>query len=270
MSKNRTPNELDRVILAMATEFSKIDNYEKVQQDEDLHRVHSYVAIGMSGIHDAVWMVVRDFIPAANKTVVRTRTLMQQSMFKDILNAINIDVNSTQQETIRLGYVFVFHKFEVFVNGLLEVMDSVDTEAKVPLLEYCKTKFNFDPNQWFKNEAVYLVNFISNCSKHQDGLCKLSNPKHRFPPEFENHPDNVKIIRTTQQFKTDTKALIDAIQPLIQVISNIYLFRTMDSMLPELIHDTTDPALKASLIVAKATQEAGIHVKIAQYVNHRI
>jgi hypothetical protein len=258
MSKNRTPNELDRVILAMATEFSKIDNYEKVQQDEDLHRVHSFVAIGMSGIHDAVSMVVRDFIPAANKTVVRTRTLMQQSMFKNILNAINIDVNSTQQETIRLGYVFVFHKFEVFVNGLLEVMDSVDT------------KFNFDPNQWFKNEAVYLVNFISNCSKHQDGLCKLSNPKHRFPPEFENHPDNVKIIRTTQQFKTDTKALIDAIQPLIQVISNIYLFRTMESILPDLIHDSTDPSLKASLILAKATQEAGILVKIAQYVNHRI
>jgi hypothetical protein len=263
--KGKSLTPLDQGIVNLATEFSKIPDYEKMMKDEDLKKLHTFIAVGMMGIHDATNMVIDSFIPAANKVVVNTRGQIQRSLFKDILAGLDYDPNVIQQETIRLGYVFVFHKFEVFVNQLMDVMDEAMGHVSIPLKKYAKTKFDFNPNEWFRNSAVHLVNFISNCTKHQDGLCRLNNPAYSIPKEFEQHSKDEKIVRTTQQFKTDIKDLTDAIGPLIQAITAIFLDRAVGSATENLLDGPLDVLHKEQLETAKVLQEALVRIRISNY-----
>jgi len=262
--KGKTLIPLDRSIVALANEFSKIPDYEKKMQDDDLKKVHTFISVGIMGIHDATNMVTTSFIPSANKMVVNTKTQIQRSIFKEVFAGINYDPNTIQHETIRLGYVFVFHKFEVFVNNLMEVMDNAMGDVDVPLKKYAKSTFDFNPNEWFRNNEVHVVNFISNCTKHQDGLCRLSNSAYSIPREFENHSPDEKIVRTTQQFKADIKGLIDAISPLILIISGIFMHRAFETS-SELISDSVGNIYKTLLKTAKANHEALIRLNIASY-----
>ncbi|WP_413668875.1 hypothetical protein ACEN9X_02340 [Mucilaginibacter sp. Mucisp86] len=263
--KNKKPNKLDQFILTLASEFAKIPDYEKKMQDADLKKIHTFVSVGILSIHDAANLVINSFIPAANKSVFETKTMIQHSMFKNIFDELDYDPNTTQQETIRLGYVFVFHKFEVFVNQLMEIMDETAGEAPFCLKKYCKSKFGFNANDWFRNSAVHLVNFISNCTKHQDGLCRLGNPAYSLPHEFMNHSPDKKIVRTTQQFRADIKALTDMIKPLIDIITAIFVFRTVETAMTMLTDDLADPMFNASLTLLKAQQEAVININITRY-----
>jgi hypothetical protein len=263
--KSKKPNRLDQFILKLAAEFGKIPNFEKKMQDEDLKKVNTFVSVGILSIHDAANLVINSFIPAANKSVFETKVMIQHSIFKSIFDELEYDPNTTQQETIRLGYVFVFHKFEVFINQLMEIMDETAGEAPACLKKYCKSRFGFNPNDWFKNSSVHLVNFISNCTKHQDGLCRLGNPAYSLPLEFLNHSPDKKIIRTTQQFRNDIKNLTDMIKPLIDIITGIFVFRAVETAMTTLVDDLTDPLFNSSLILLKAQQEATININIAKY-----
>ena len=263
--KGKALTPLDQSILALANEFSKIPDYEKKMQDDDLRKVHTFISVGIMGIHDASNMVTTSFIPAANKMVVNTKAQIQRSIFKEVFAGIDYDPNTIQQETIRLGYVFVFHKFEVFVNNLMEAMDNAMGDVSVPLKKYAKSTFDFNPNEWFRNSEVHIVNFISNCTKHQDGLCRLSNSTYSIPKEFEYHSPDEKIIRTTQQFKADIKGLMDSIGPLIQIISGIFMHRAFTATSELLQAESSDSLSEMLLRTAKANHEALIRISIAKY-----
>lgn len=264
MKQNRV-SPFDQAIVNLITEFSKIPDYENIIRDDDLKRLHTFVAVGIMGIHDAANMVIGSFIPAANKVVVNTRTQIQHSLFKEVFSGLAYDPSVIQHETIRLGYVFVFHKFEVFVTQLMEVMDGLMIEVDIPLKKYTKSKFDFNPTEWFRNSAVHLVNFISNCTKHQDGLCKLNNPAYSVPLEFDQHSKDEKIIRSTQQFKADIKELTHALDLLIRAITVVFLNRAVEASVTMLLEDITDPLQKAQLESAKVIQESLTKIKISQY-----
>ncbi|MEO3408519.1 hypothetical protein AAFN85_31685 [Mucilaginibacter sp. CAU 1740] len=263
--KQRKLTPFDQGIVNLATEFSKIPDYENMMKDEDLKRLHTFIAVGMMGIQDAANMVVGSFIPAANKVVSNTRVQIQRSLFKEVLTGLDYDPNVIQHETIRLGYVFVFHKFEVVVNQLMEVMDGAIIEVPTPLKKYVKSNFDFNPTEWFRNNAMHVVNFISNCTKHQDGLCKLNNPAYRILVEFDQHSKDEKIIRSTQQFKADIKGLTEALGLLIHAITAIFLNRALETAAESLMEDTIDTLQKAQLESAKAIQESVVRLKISQY-----
>ncbi len=55
--KNNKPNALDQFIIQLATEFAKIPDFEKKMQDDDLKRIHTFISVGILGLHDSVNLV---------------------------------------------------------------------------------------------------------------------------------------------------------------------------------------------------------------------
>jgi len=262
--KNNKPNALDQFIIQLATEFAKIPDFEKKMQDDDLKRIHTFISVGILGLHDSVNLVTMSFVPAASKAVANTRNLIQHSMFKEIIATLDYDPNAIQHETIRLGYVFTFHKFEVFINQLMDIMDAASEVPAQSLKKYCKSKFGFNPVEWFRNKHIHVMNFISNCTKHQDGLCRLSNPAYKKPAEFETHPEDQRIVRSTQQYRADSKAMIDAINVLIQVINSIFMYRAIEESV-EFLSEGADPMESELFQTIKATMETLVRVSIQAY-----
>ncbi|MET3503437.1 hypothetical protein ABIC45_005074 [Mucilaginibacter rubeus] len=265
--KGNSNTAFDNFIINFATHMAQIPNYENIIKDDDLKKLHTFVAVGITGIHDATNMVIGSFIPAANRLATDTRTQIQRSKFKDIINQLKIDPNIIQQETIRLGYVFVFHKFEVFVKQLIDIMDETLGNVSTPLRKYAKSKFNFVPTEWYRNSAIHLVNFISNCTKHQDGLCRLDNPTYSIPKEFAQQYTDSKIVRSTQQFKADIKGLVDAIGPLIEALNAIFIYRTFESIELDSKANKSEPEDQL-MTIALANMEIAARTKINLYQNN--
>jgi hypothetical protein len=227
MASSKHANAFDQSVFQIATEFNKIPNYQKSMEDPELRSLHSFVAIGMAGIVESRNLVAASFVPATNKAIAQTRQKLRKSIYAGMLGNLDENLEDLRDETVRLGYVFTFHKFESFVKHLMKLLDErPDTKTGVSIEKYAEKEFGFNPYQWFKCPSVHLVNFISNCTKHQDGYCRLDNPKYTIPDEFTSHSADEKIKRTVKEYQTDVQKLIDKITPLIQVITSIYQFRT--------------------------------------------
>jgi hypothetical protein len=270
LMKKQVLSALDQSIMSLVHEFAKIPDYEKKMDDPELKKLHTFISVGMMGIHDAKNLVIGSFVPAANKVIVNTRSQFNSSIFKNVLQSLNYDLDTTRHETIRLGYVFTFHKFEVFIKQLMEMMDALTEDPVMPLDKYAQKRFNFYPTQWFRNKSVHVVNFISNCTKHQDGLCKLSNAAYALPAEFATHSPDEKVTRTVQQFKADTEALIAAIVPLIKALNSIFLYRTFEKLSEPEDLIAGVPSMDAIWVLAKSQQEILIRLTVGQYEDNPI
>ncbi|NCD67901.1 hypothetical protein [Mucilaginibacter agri] len=268
--KKQILSPFDHAIMSLAQEFAKIPDYEQKMKDPDLKKLHTFVAVGIMSIHDAKSLVVGSFVPAANKVIANAKNQFNRSIFKQVLTSLNYDLEATRHETIRLGYVFAFHKFEVFIKQLMELMDELADIQLMPLNKFAKTRFNFEPTQWFRNQSVHVVNFISNCTKHQDGLCKLSNPAYALPAEFIGHSPDEKIARTVQQFKSDIDALIAAVVPLIKALNSVFLYRTFEQLSEPEKPIAGVPSMDEVWASVKNQQELLIKLTIGQYENNPV
>ena len=77
--KNKTLTPLDQAIFSLASEFAKIPDYEKMMKDDDLKKLHTFIAVGIMGIHGTSNMVIGSFIPAANKYQLQFQRRLLQS-----------------------------------------------------------------------------------------------------------------------------------------------------------------------------------------------
>ena len=111
-----------------------------------------------------------------------TKGYINTSVYKQHLKKAVESLNLIHEDTIRIGYVIFFHKYESFINEYVSWMENnqldLTKNAGQTLIEYCKEKFDFNPRAWWKFPSVHTVNFISNCSKHHDGKCKVKDSKH--------------------------------------------------------------------------------------------
>jgi len=228
---NKKPNQLDEQIKGLADRFSKIPNFSKNMEDPDLKKIQTFIAVKITSLYATRDLLLKSFLPKVNEQIVQTTNDIRRSSYKHILDTIDYDVYELRYETIRLGYVMIFHKYEVFIKELHIILDQITNETE-PLEQYCERKLQFNARNWHKFPSVHIVNFISNCTKHQDGFCKLDNDKHNKPKAFESVQDNCKIIRTAQEFKEDVNNLIFSIgELLVKIIANAYLLRAMESRL---------------------------------------
>ena len=263
MTNSKQANAFDQTVFQIAGEFNKIPNYEKSMEDPELRAMHTFIAIGMAGIVESRNLVSASFVPATNKAIVKTRQMLRKSVYANMLGNIDDNLEDLRDETVRLGYVFTFHKFESFIKQLIKMLDErQDTNTGTPLDKFAEKEFGFNPYQWFKNPAVHLVNFISNCTKHQDGYCRLDNPKFSIPYEFKSHSQDEKIVRTVKQYQVDIQNLIDQITLLITVITSLYQFRTALYFLSD---DMFNEDIGAQAIAQLTSIKPSVYKKIEEY-----
>jgi len=263
MAKNKPLNQIDQAITVLLTEYmQRIPNYDEKMQDEELRAAHALVAVGMAGIIESRNLVVTSFVPATNKAIVETRKQLRQSAYANILKSMDDNLEELRDETIRLGYVFTFHKFESFIKQLIRYLDNrQDTSTPVTLDKYGEKEFEFNPLAWYKSADIHLVNFISNCTKHQDGFCRLDNPKFTIPDEFMDHSPDEKIVRTVKQYQADVNKLIEKTSGLVKVLMSLYMMRTAELFMAD------TELLNADISANALAQLQGLKVTLYQEIN---
>ena len=215
-------NQIDLLIEALAKGFSGIQDFHKFQESEEGRKLWNLIVMSTSEFESFQTLFLNYYIPATNQSIADSWRQINDSKYKKLMNISKDDLKENLYETIRLGYVGLFHKYESYLKNLVEAVnfllnDLFKENNLLSIEKYCRKKYNVDI---YKSHNLFTItskiNYISNCIKHYDGY-PIKEPVH---PEFK-YLDNSKRIRIDKDvFRTDIKRLKIHCESLLnQVIS---------------------------------------------------
>jgi len=207
--KNKNTNRIDQLIINLLTEFSKIPNFELTKTDSDANRMFNVVVNKFSDIHDFKTLYKRYYIPASNRAIVDTRNELKTSFYRKVLNITDNQLKENYFDTIRLGYVGLFHKVENYVKDILAEANLIFNDGKTgidSIEKFFEKNYQFKFNNWNSDLTLNKINWISNCVKHYDGYPK-KEPKFQC---LSNLPENEKIKIDHETFFKDMEYVSDS------------------------------------------------------------
>lgn len=208
MKKNNL-NKFDTLIDNLSENFSKVSNFNKLQETNEGRKLFNTIVKTISDFESFQSLFLHYYIPASNKSISDTWNQVSKSKYKSLINITKEDLKENLYETIRLGYVGLFHKYESYLNILVESVDfllkDLNTENNLfGIDEYCKKEFNIKITKSHHLFSITKkINYISNCVKHYDGL-PIKNPIHE---EFIDSNKAEKIKISKEEFRTDIERL---------------------------------------------------------------
>ncbi|MBT2163654.1 hypothetical protein HW347_20475 [Zobellia sp. KMM 6746] len=192
------------------------------------------------------------YIPASNKSIADSWTQISKSKYKHLLNIKKEDLKENLYETIRLGYIGLFHKYESYLKALVGATDFLmkDVNEENDLLnikEYCQKEYGINIYKSHNHFPITnRINYISNCIKHYDGF-PIKEPIH---PEFESYDKNEKIKHSRDIFKSDIERLKIHCELLLSQLMAMGFKQYMD-----LDFETIQKSLKPELAEKLDTKE---------------
>jgi len=200
--KNNRKNKIDILIERLSIEFAKIPNFELTQTDTEANKLFNFVMIRFSDIQDFKTLYQGYFIPSANKAIVDARNEIKSSYYRKIINISDFQLKENYYDTIRLGYVGLFHKIENFIKDLLIEANLIFNDGKSgteSIEKYYEKEYKFRFNDWHGDLTTNKINWICNCVKHYDGYPK-KEPKYKY---LEHLSENEKIRINHDEFYRD-------------------------------------------------------------------
>ena len=207
--KNKAKNRIDELITRLSNEFSKIPNFELTQTDSDANRMFNIVINKFSDIQDFKTLYKRYYIPASNRAIADTRNELKTSFYRKALNLTDNQLKENYYDTIRLGYVGLFHKVENYVKDILLEANLLFNEGKTgrdSIETFFDKNYNFKFNNWYADITLNKINWICNCVKHYDGYPK-KEPKYQY---LSHLPETEKIKIDHDSFFKDIEYVADS------------------------------------------------------------
>lgn len=228
-----------------------------MQEDATGQKLFSFIVKRIAEIHSFKSLFTHYYLPAASKAVVDDLNEIQKSKYKHLLVISREELKENYYDTIRLGYIGMFHKYENYIADLIlhaELLVLDATEGGLPLTKYVEQEFNYKIKDWKNSPTISRLNWISNCNKHYDGYPK-KELKH---PSYSHLPDNERMKFTKDDFVKDIEALI---RHYTSILQTVFLFAahkmTFEKMTFE-IGEFTDPEQHQKLIDRKKEMDENV------------
>src|SRR5690606_5089483 len=195
-------------------------------------------------------LFINYYIPASNKSIADSWNQISKSKYKHLLNISKEELKENLYETVRLGYVGLFHKYESYLKALIKATNFLFKNLKeennlLSIEEYCKKKYSINI---YKSHDIFSItsriNYISNCIKHYDGY-PIKEPIHR---EFKYSNEKIKINKET--FKAD----VDRLKTHCQLLMSQIIIMGFKQYF-ELDYETIEKSLKPELKESTNTKE---------------
>ncbi|OFX69671.1 MAG: hypothetical protein A2X12_01140 [Bacteroidetes bacterium GWE2_29_8] len=195
----KNKNSIDSLIEYIKNVLSEIPNFKLVQTDPNASKLFNSIVAKYSDIQSFKTLYKMYYIPAANRAIIDTRKELKTSIYKKYIIITDDELKENYYETIRLGYVGLFHKIENFVKEMLvqaNLILNIHKEEKDSIENYYKNNYKFTFNNWKEDPIIEKINWISNCEKHYDGF-PLKEPNLLNLPKYE------KIKKVHEDFYKD-------------------------------------------------------------------
>lgn len=215
--KPKKHNPYDILVDNLIIEFSKIKNFNLLSEDEKGREMFNFVSYRMAEIASFRALYSQTYLPAVNKEMVECVNQMKASKYKSLFKIDKDQIKETYYDTIRMGYVQLFHKLENFYKDLLKKANVLfNHESSITIEGYFKEKYNVDiQRNWKKNFLCEKVNWICNRVKHTDGF-----PDDNYPIEISEyiHPKNQRLRFEKDEFMNDIDNIEKFYITLMQIV----------------------------------------------------
>lgn len=213
-------NSIDLLIENLQKEFTKIPNFELTQNDPLGKKLFDFVVRFAFEFQSYQDLFVQFYLPNSLKSIQTFKRELKFSKHKQFFNLTDDEYKENYYETIRLGYVGAYHKYESFLNNLIPMIDEffkeIDFENKfLSIKEYLKIEFDVELKKTAYNFPVTRkINWICNCVKHYDGF-PIKEPVPKYLDYFDK---NKKIQIDSKEFKKDMQELIKHNQNMLTLL----------------------------------------------------
>jgi len=230
--KNKGKNSFDILVENLILELSKIKNFNLLSEDEKGREMFNFVTYRLAEITSLKTLYSQAFLPAVNKLMSENINQMNSSKYKSLLNIDRDQIKETYYDTIRMGYVQLFHKLENFYKDLLKKANYLFCEdSNISIEEYYKENYKVDIQKNWKNKYPFeKVNWICNRVKHSDGFPDDNYPhgvlEHLHPKDqrlrFEKD-ELIKDIDDIQKFCITLMQIVFALGSIKMITSEFHV-----------------------------------------------
>ena len=138
-------NPIDILIEKLSENFAQIKDFDKLQESEEGQELWNLIVKSTSEMETFQSLFLNYYIPASNKSIADSWNQISNSKYKHLLNISKEELKENLYETIRLGYIGLFHKYESYLKALVKAVNFLlkDLNEENKLLsieEYCKIK----------------------------------------------------------------------------------------------------------------------------------
>ena len=181
--KKKKINAFDIIIEKLSDNFSKINNFHLLHESDEGKKLFDLIVKQISELEGFQTLFLNYYIPASNRAAADGWNQISNSKYRHLIGISKSDLKENVYETIRLGYVGLFHKYESYLKALVEaanfLLKDLNEEGNLLSIEkYCKKELGVDIyRSHHKFSITKRVNYISNCIKHYDGL-PIKEPVH--------------------------------------------------------------------------------------------
>ncbi|NRT15827.1 hypothetical protein HNP99_002187 [Flavobacterium sp. 28A] len=213
-------NSIDLLVETLSTEFSKIKNFELTQEDPLGNKIFTFIVKHSSELNSFKNLFVHYYLPASIKSSQDFTRELKFSKYKHLINIDNEELKENYFETIRLGYVGAFHKYESYIKNITVLMNEFfsnlfENEKYLDIETYLKTNFQIELKKTItKFHTTEKINWISNCVKHYDGY-PIKEPILKC---FLHNDKNKKIQIEAKEFREDLEDLMKQNQLILSVL----------------------------------------------------
>lgn len=229
MKKKKQKNPVDEMLESIIEKIGNIPNIDMIQTDVLAKRMFEFSVKRFGGIINYKHQVNVIVLPALNRSGVETKNHIRNSQYKALQPLLMEEVEENTHEMMRILYTGVFHKYENFMRELVELSNEMVKDLGRPEInKYAKDNFGQHLIDWQKSNAIYRINWLTNCIKHKDSFPVKDNP----PIEYIMLPHDKKIVITKDDFVKDidilVEEMIDSIQMAKLMVGHIITFGDPD------------------------------------------
>lgn len=213
-------NSIDVLVEKLAHEFSQIKNFELTQNDPLGNKVFTFVVKHAFELSAFTNLFIHYYLPASLKSSQDFSRELKFSKYKNLISIDRDELKENYFETIRLGYVGAFHKYESYINRIPILMNDFfahlyEEENYRDIEGYLKETFKIELKKTItKFYASEKINWIANCVKHYDGY-PVKEPVLRW---FTYADKSKKIQIEAKQFREDLESLATQNQLILTVL----------------------------------------------------
>ena len=216
----KKPNPIDQLVENLSQQFSQIKNFELTQNDPMGNKMFNFVLKNVAEINAFKSLFIQYYLPAAIKSSQDFQRDLKFSKYKHLIHIDQKELKENYYETIRLGYVGAYHKYESYLKELIKIMNiffkELDFENNFLDIDiYLKRTLNIELMKTINDfRASEKINWISNCVKHYDGY-PVKQPIPDFLMHFEK---SNKIEIESSEFKSDIENLTSQNQLMLTIL----------------------------------------------------
>lgn len=245
-------NPIDQLVENLLKQFSQIENFDLMQNDPLGNRMFNFVIKNVSELNAFKNLFIQYYLPASIKSSQDFQRNLKNSKYKHLIQVTPKDLKENYYETVRLGYVGAYHKYESYLKELITIMNiffkELDFENNfIDINLYLKKILNIDLLKTINNfKTSEKINWISNCVKHYDGF-----PIKEPTPDYLSHFDKSKKIEIeSTEFKNDLENLSAQNQLILSILFMVG-FHQVFSQKFETIKYQLKPENQSPEIIAK-------------------